>query len=205
MNNVQMSRSLEVMEKPDTAGITLTLSSLAMVVDSLPLQQEVVADADAAGDGIDPELTGMDRAWASVRNALDQVVSVRDADEVERPLNSPEAQYFLRANLSLQLQAARLALLRGEEEIFRQSLSDADQWLADYYAPDSSGVQSARQTIAEVRDSVLSVAIPDISQSLRLLRQYNRLSDAATDDVEPAPEPEAEPEPEDAEPGTEPR
>jgi uroporphyrin-3 C-methyltransferase len=198
-------RSLEVMEKPDTAGITLTLSSLAMVVDSLPLQQEVVADADAAGDGIDPELTGMDRAWASVRNALDQVVSVRDADEVERPLNSPEAQYFLRANLSLQLQAARLALLRGEEEIFRQSLSDADQWLADYYAPDSSGVQSARQTIAEVRDSVLSVAIPDISQSLRLLRQYNRLSDAATDDVEPAPEPEAEPEPEDAEPGTEPR
>ena len=200
-------RSLEVMETPDTAGITLTLSSLAMVVDTLPLQQEAVAEADQSGEGIDPELTGMDRAWASVRNALDQVVTVRDAEEIERPLTTPEAQYFLRTNLSLQLQAARLALLRGEQEIFRQSLADADQWLADYYAPDSSGVQSARQTIAEIRDSVLSVAIPDISQSLRLLRQYNRLSDAANsarDDAEPAPEPEAEPEP-DAEPGTEPR
>ena len=37
------------------------------------------------------------------------------ADEAMRPLIAPEAQYFLRANLALQLQAARLALLRGEE------------------------------------------------------------------------------------------
>ena len=172
-------RALEVMEKPDTAGITLTLASLASVVDSLPLRQEAAVQAAEPASGVDPELTGMDRAWASVRNAMEGVVKVRSVDEVSPALVAPEARYFLRANLSLQLQAARIALLRGEEAIFRQSLDDADTWIGDYYDEDSTAVTSARQTIAEIRDSVFRVAMPDISRSLRLLRQFNTLSDAA--------------------------
>ena len=172
-------RALEVMEKPDTAGITLTLASLASVVDSLPLRQEAAARAPEPAAGVDPELTGMDRAWASVRNAMEGVVKVRNVDEVSPALVAPEARYFLRANLSLQLQAARIALLRGDEAIFRQSLDDADRWIGDYYDEDSTAVTSARQTIAEIRDSVFRVAMPDISRSLRMLRQFNTLSDAA--------------------------
>ncbi len=171
-------RALEVVEKPDTTGITLTLASLASVVDSLPLRQEAAVQAIEATTGIDPELTGMDRAWASVRNAMDGVVKVRDVEDVSPALVAPEARYFLRANLSLQLQAARIALLRGEETIFRQSLDDADTWLGNYYDEDSIAVQRARETIVEIRDSVLRVAMPDISRSLQLLRQFNTLAEA---------------------------
>jgi len=171
-------QALEVIDKPDIAGITLTLASLAGVVDSLPLRQDVVVSEDRT-NGIDPELTGMDRAMASLKNAVGGVVSVRRADEAMQPLIAPEAQYFLRANLALQFQAARLALLRGEDGVFRQSLDDADSWLTEYYDPASTGVQNARETISEIRDSTISVAIPDISQSLRLLRQFNSINDAA--------------------------
>ena len=76
---------------------------------------------------------------------------------------------------------ARLALLRGEEVVFQQSLIDADTWLAEYYDLSNTGVQSARETLAEIRDNALAVALPDISQSLRLLRQFNALNAAATD------------------------
>ena len=176
-------RALEVIARPDTAGITLTLASLAGVVDSLPLRQEVVVREDQDVT-LDPELSGVDRAMASLKNAVGGVVSVRRADEAMQPLIAPEAQYFLRANLALQLQAARLALLRGEESIFRQSLDDANTWLAEYYDPGSTGVQNARTTIEEIHDSVFAVAMPDISQSLRLLRQFNALADAIrTDDT----------------------
>ncbi len=171
-------RALEVVDKPDTTGITLTLASLASIVDSLPLRQEAAVQAAEATTGIDPELTGMDRAWASVRNAMDGVVKVRDVEDVSPALVAPEARYFLRANLSLQLQAARIALLRGEETIFRQSLDDADTWLGNYYDEDSTAVQRARETIAEIRDSVLRVSMPDISRSLQLLRQFNTLAEA---------------------------
>jgi len=170
-------RALEVMDKPDTAGTSLTLASLARIVDSLPLRQETLV-RDQQTTPIDTELSGLDRAVASFKSAVSGVVSVRRTDEAMQPLIAPEARYFLRANLALQLQAARLALLRGEEAIFRQSLDDADAWLSEYYVSDSASVQSARASIAEIRDSAISVSMPDISLSLRLLRQLNRLAQA---------------------------
>ena len=172
-------RALDALDRTDTAGVTLTLSSLAATVSSLPLKQDTaVVDDSESGNGIDPELTGMDRAMASLRNAVDGIVSVRRADEIAEPLMAPEAQFFLRANLALQLQVARLALLRGNEAIFRASLDDADRWLGEYYDTDSTAVQSARATIATVRGSVSTGAQPDISGSLRLLRQFNTLNSA---------------------------
>jgi uroporphyrin-3 C-methyltransferase len=171
-------RALEVMDKPDTAGVTLTLASLAGVVDSLPLKQEIALREDDE-TAVDPELTGTDRALASLKSALDSVVSVRRTEEALKPLIAPEAQYFLRANLALQLQAARLAILRGEESIFQKSLDDAATWIREYYDTESIPVQSALLTIADIRDSVFSVSVPDISESLRLLRQFNTLADAA--------------------------
>ena len=181
-------RALDVLEKPDIAGITLTLSSLAGVVDSMPLRQEVVVHEDAASGAIDPEITGMDRAMASVRNAVSGIVSVRRTEEAMQPLIAPEAQYFLRANLALQLQAARLAVLRGEEAVFRRTLDDADAWIEEYYDPDSNAVRNARETIAEIRSSVFNVAMPDISQSLRLLRQFNAMNDAVSEAEADGPE-----------------
>lgn len=188
-------RALEVMDSPDTEGITLTLASLASVVDALPLRQEVVVQA-AAGTDLDPELTGVDRAYASLKNALGGVVSVRRIDETMQPLIAPEAQYFLRTNLALQLQAARLAVLRSEEAIFAQSLDDASAWLNEYYDTSNAAVISAQQTIAEIRGSVFSVAVPDISHSLRALRQFNALANALTQPVNEAAA-EAEPAQED--------
>ena len=196
-------RALEVLDNPDTAGITLTLASLASAVDSLPLRQEVMV-LETGSAGIDPDLTGVDRAYASLKNALSGVVSVRRVDESMQPLIAPEAQYFLRANLALQLQAARLAVLRNEESIFAQSLDDAAAWLNEYYDGSNTAVQSMQQTITEIRGSVFSVAMPDISRSLRLLRQFNALADAVAQpgnadadeaEQEPLQEPEPEPEP----------
>ncbi|MCH8336216.1 MAG: uroporphyrinogen-III C-methyltransferase [Proteobacteria bacterium] len=183
-------RALGAMNEPDTEGVTLTLASLSAIVDSLPLRHDIALPGDEKAV-VDPELTGTERAFASLRSAFEGIVSVRRADETLKPLIAPEAQYFLRANLALQLQAARLAMLRGEETIFQQSLEDAAAWLTEYYDAGSTPVQSALQTITDIRGSVFSVAVPDISESLRLLRQFNALANAiATPVVEPADGPE---------------
>jgi len=170
--------ALEVMDKPDIQGITLTLASLARVVDSLPLRQ--IAEAKAAENAeIDPDLSGVDRAWASVKGAVSGLVKVTGPDQTAIPLLTPDAIYFLRTNLTLQLQAARLALLRGEQAVFRQSLDDAAAWLEQYFDAESAQVGSALETIDEIRGGMFTVATPDISQSLRLLRQYKTLVEPA--------------------------
>jgi uncharacterized protein HemX len=169
--------ALDMMEKPDIEGATLTLASLARVVESLPLAGLDEAAEDEAE--IDPEQSSVSRAWSSVKNAMTGMVKVTPPDQARLVRLSPDAEYFLRNNIALQLQAARLALLRGEQAIFQQSLDDTSAVLNDYFDTDSAPVTSALSTIAEIRGVAFTTEAPDISESLRLLRQFRTLDESA--------------------------
>ncbi len=167
---------LDGMEKPDIEGITHTLASLSRVVESMPLRQ--IAEEATGPTVIDPEASGAARAWSSVKGAFAGLVKVRKTDETDKALIAPDAEFFLRANLSLQMQSARLALLRGEKSIFEQSLDDADAWIEQYFDPEDAQVTSARETIAEIRDQLFAAVAPDISESLRILRQRQAITES---------------------------
>lgn len=169
--------ALEVMERPDIEGATLTLASLARVVDSLPLASG--AEAEEGSGEVDPELSGAGRAWVSVKNAMSGLVKVTPPERAKLVQLSPDAEFFLRNNIALQLQSARLALLRGEQAIFEQTLDDTSTLLGDYFDTGSASVSGALATIAEIRGSVFTTAAPDISESLRLLRQFRTLNENA--------------------------
>jgi uroporphyrin-3 C-methyltransferase len=168
--------ALEVMEKPDLEGATLTLASLARVVESLPLAG-ATAD-EAANEDAGAEQSGFTRAWNSVKAAMGGLVKVTPPDQAKLTIVSPDAEYFLRNNIALQLQAARLALLRGEQAIFEQTLDDTSALLNTYFDSQSEQVASALLTIAEIRQSVFTTAMPDVSGSLRLIRQFRTLREA---------------------------
>ena len=169
--------SLDVMEKPDIEGATLTLASLARVVESLPIASG--DDAEAEESEVDPDQSGMSRAWASVKNAMSGMVTVTPPEQARLIRLSPDAEFFLRNNIALQLQSARLALLRGEQAIFEQTLDDTSALLTEYFDAESASVAGALETIAEIRSHVFTAATPDISESLRLLRQFRTLNENA--------------------------
>ena len=170
--------ALNVMEKPDIAGATLTLASLARVVESLPLgsSKKTVKEEPQPAD---EEQGGFNRAWSSMKNAMSGLVKVTPPDQAKLALLSPDAEYFLRNNLALQLQSARLALLRGEQTVFLQTLDDTSNLMSQYFDVESAQVISAQETLTEIRGSVFTSAIPDISESLRLLRQFRTLSESS--------------------------
>ncbi len=170
--------TLSGMRTPDVEGITLKLASLARIVESLPLRP-IERIADEASAATDEEMGRLDRAWNSVKSATSGLVKHRTTDEEVMPLISPEAEYFLRTNLALQMQTARLALLRGEQQIFEESLSDAVVWLELYFDANSSQVGAAVDSINELHGGMFAAETPDISGSLRLLRQYNAVAETA--------------------------
>jgi len=170
--------ALDIMEKPDLEGATLTLASLARVVESLPLARTALADTPEVANA-DAEQSGMNRAWTSVKSAVSGLVKVTPPDQEKRVMLTTDGEYFLRNNIALQLQSARLALLRGEQAVFEQSLDDTSALLAEHFDADSAQVASTRETLAEVRGNVFTTAAPDISQSLRLLRQYRTLTESS--------------------------
>jgi uroporphyrin-3 C-methyltransferase len=170
--------TLAVMEKPDIEGAILTLASLARVVESLPLAS-ATESGDETQEELDPDAGAVDRAWASVKDAMSGLVKVTPPEQAKLALLSPDAAYFLHNNVALQLQSARLALLRGEQAIFEQTLDDTSSLLSDYFDGDSAQVVSAQQTIAEIRNNVFTTAVPDISESLQLLRQFRTLGETS--------------------------
>lgn len=181
LTNVRIAIANEVaalggMVTPDVAGITLKLASLARVVESLPLRP-IERIEDEATEVTDEEVGRLDRAWNSVKSATSGLIKHRTTDEEIMPLISPEAEYFLRTNLALQMQTARLALLRGEQQVFEESLNDAVNWLELYFDANSAQVGAAVDSINELHGGMFAAETPDISESLRLLRQYNSVAE----------------------------
>jgi uroporphyrin-3 C-methyltransferase len=185
LNNVRQAISdsitaLDMTEQVDVETNAMLLASLARLVDSLPLKpvegetERVDAGEDAAAE---PGVAG--KTWNAVKEAVFGAVKVTRPGDESTPLLLPGTEPLIRANLALQLQAARLALLRGQQSIFDQSLDDADAWLEQYFDGDSMQVQSARTTLAEIRAVSLDTSVPDISEPLTLLRQYEALSEPA--------------------------
>jgi uroporphyrin-3 C-methyltransferase len=170
--------ALDVMEKPDIAGTTMTLASLAQVVASLPLVSDA-RTADEEQATADEEQSGLNRAWSSMKNAMSGLVRVTPPDQAKLTLVSPDAETFLRNNLALQLQSARLALLRGEQAVFEQTLDDTSKLLSQYFDSDSAQVASTQDTLVEIRSSVFASPAPDISGSLQLLRQFRALRESS--------------------------
>ncbi len=164
--------ALQVMGKPDLEGATLTLASLARVIESLPLAVRTIENEPA---GTAEERGGVDRAWDSVKSAMSGLVKITPPDQAKLALISPHAEAFLRNNIALQLQTARLALLRSEQAIFEHTLDDTSALLGAYFDSGNEQVSSTQLTITEVRESVFVVSVPDISESLRLLRQFRAL------------------------------
>jgi uncharacterized protein HemX len=183
LTNIRIALADEIaalagMQIPDVEGITLQLASLARVVETLPLRpvERIEDDAETAPD----ETMGrLDRAWTSIKSATSGLIRHRTIDEQVMPLISPDAEYFLRTNLALQMQTARLALLRGERPVYQQSLGDAARWLETYFDVNSSQVVAALATIEELQGGMFAAEAPDISGSLRLLRQYTSVAETA--------------------------
>ncbi|MGH6885229.1 MAG: uroporphyrinogen-III C-methyltransferase [Geminicoccales bacterium] len=174
--------ALEALPQIDVEGIALRLGRLASRVDELPL---AVRDEDtvmAAGDEPVEEPGFWSRTWAAVRGALKSLVSVRRTDEDAAPMLAPEQEYFLRENLRLQLETARLALLRGDEANFTASLRQAREWLESYFETDRTRIVRVTERLEKLAELKLQPELPDLSGSLAALRDVG--GDSAVDDAD---------------------
>lgn len=171
-------QALREISNIDHEGIALRLASLADSAAGLPIRNDLQpqgdSDDDAAADG---DQSAWSRGWSATKRVMGKAITVRKADESVTPLLSPEATYFLRTNLSLKFDTARLSLLRGEQLSYEQSLGDAASWIGEYFDTADNRVTAALASIADLSDEELTVELPDISQSLQLLRQQSSLAE----------------------------
>jgi len=168
--------ALKAVPQPHTESIMLELGSLAQSVHTLPLARTAPGHFSAETDkGAE---TCWQRAWRVIVDALSSIISVRRSDEAVTPLMDASEEALLIRSLDIELQIARLALIRNEGTLYRKSLQSVAKRLEQYFAADSQQVKTTRETVNRLATISLPETLPDISGSLTLL--LNLGDEAAT-------------------------
>lgn len=163
---------------PDVTELVVRIDALVAKVDVLPLDVQVdgiVEPQQAPETQQETAPTGwqnrLARAWQRFKDTLGQLVIVQRGEPVE-PLIAPEERYFLYHNLRLRLESARLALLEGNEAIYRRSLDRSAEWIERYYATGEPAVESALAEIERLSQVEIRPDLPQLAPLLQPVTRY---------------------------------
>jgi uroporphyrin-III C-methyltransferase len=164
-------QALRAVKLPDIEGMMFSLGRLAARVGEMPMRADVpAARAAAAPNATEPE-PGFARLWVSVKNMLLGLVRIERRDEpVAHALSSAERELG-RRELEIELEVARTAALRGEQQAFRSALDASIGVLQRDFDTDSGEVQGALALLREMRGLNVDPKRPDIGASLVKLRE----------------------------------
>jgi uroporphyrin-III C-methyltransferase len=121
----------------DREGLYMQISALANQIEAIPFVQPL-------GEVMGPEANESEveqqtfkektkRFFYSVLRKMSSYVRVRDHGQSVNAILPPTEQIYLRQNLRLMMEQAQAALLRGEGQIYKDSLVKAQNWINQYY------------------------------------------------------------------------
>jgi len=162
---------LQEVKSPDISGLALLLRDLADRAHSLPLAGEKDQPLPAASAAEEERASSvMGAIWREVKNLV-----IIKHEEGGRPASLlPGQEYFVYQNLRLELESARLSLLRRDTENLHASVVVLQKWLEEYFSADDPAVINVKTSLHQLSSINLEPPIPDISSSLESLRAYMR-------------------------------
>lgn len=155
----------------DRAGVSATLSGLIKQVKGL----KMVGLQYTPERPEDPKLTDQDKRsfetlLADGWKGFKSVMVIRHRNKPVTAMLAPEQQFFVYQNIELQLEAARLAMLRGDQVLFDNSLKMTAQWLTDFFDNEANTTTALVGEVEKLKKLDVNPALPDISKSLMALR-----------------------------------
>lgn len=162
----------------DTEGVYLELAALKDQVASLragrpqPFAQKTAAPA--SGDSGETSDKGV---FKSALEKLSGYIRVTYPDAPVAPqLAAPELEQ-VKQNLELMIEQAQLALLSRKAGLYHHSLERASEWLHTHFQLNAQA-QVLSDRIEALAQLEIAPEMPDISESLRLLKNYLNNPDA---------------------------
>jgi uncharacterized protein HemX len=171
--------TLKKFEAPDVVGLSSKLLVLENKVEDLPLflphapVSKEKQDLSQKGLGIVEE--GEQSAFDSALRDFKDLITVRRTDRPVQAILTPEQAEALREALQLKLESVRAALLRSDEILYKSSLSSARDWLSEHFDTRSEDVQEILKELDHLATQAIRIPFPDISNSLKLLRNIEKL------------------------------
>lgn len=189
----QLARSLEELRslpQPDRTGLFLQLAALreqaialhSLAPDFVPAGQPAVA-ADAGH---------WQRWWDKVSSFVRIDLN---ADQDIRPLLSGQSLAQVRLALSLAIEQAQWAVLNGQDAVYRQAMTQAQDVLGSHFNLNLTPNRALHERLGELAEQPVSIDMPDLTPALQAFQNYQKqrqspppeAPDAASVEPEPAP------------------
>lgn len=155
-------------KKPDRVGIMLELAQLADHLKGLPPAQPALG-----GTAVDAAPTTPRSGWKGLLDtvwaAISKHITVRHYDQPVQGAPAAETLLYMNQVLRLRLEAARVAVMRGNNADYHNELKAALDWLDAHYAPQAAA--AIKQQLQSMLTRDIAPTPPDISASLTLLHR----------------------------------
>jgi uroporphyrin-3 C-methyltransferase/uroporphyrinogen III methyltransferase/synthase len=169
---------LKALPSSDLSGLVLRLDHLIQSVEALTL----LADAQSTPKGSAPTVASTSQNatatswwsgwWSAMTKQFQSLFQVRKLNNPEIMLLSPSQSYFLRENLKLRLLSARSQLMARNESGFQQDILTAKRLVTQYFDAEQKNVQATLQSLDQLRQVEVTVALPNLSESLNAVRYF---------------------------------
>jgi len=169
----------------DTSGLAIYLADLIERSDTLPLKggPESMIKARPNEESKEEKTISWRELPAKIWHELKSLVVIKQGKETRKALLLPEQEYFLYQNLKLELENARLAVLRHDTENLHTSVGLLVDWLNQYFDTDTAAVANVIDSLEKMASLQLDPPLPDISSSLETLRAVRHAIDQRSDTI----------------------
>ncbi len=168
---VREMAALRQVKTPDVVNVSARLLALEDKVNDLPLFLPHMGKVATKPTG------GKKAEGGDFLEQWKEVLTIRRR-RTGRPVEAiltPEEVEAIRHALILKLETARFAAVRGEAQIYDTSLQAAEKWLEAHFDTKDKAVQDFIAELKALRQEPVTVQLPEIGQSLRLLRHLPQL------------------------------
>lgn len=163
-------QNLRAVEVPDLEGHAAALGGLIERLPDLPMRAASPQNFGAPEEPLDDVEPGLGRLLERTRGAVTSIVRVERQEEPVGRLLTESERRVVRQQLALELQLARTAVLERRQETLRSSLVAADAILNQDFDRTAQSIIETRRLLGELATVELSPPLPDIGDSLSLLR-----------------------------------
>ncbi|MDC5838553.1 uroporphyrinogen-III C-methyltransferase [Vibrio europaeus] len=146
----------------DREGLVLRITSLQQQVDSLPLANALLPEAQKVEKQVVSEDVNdwQNNLMTSLKDFSENFITFRTRDGNVIPLLSPQQHFYLKENIKAKLETAIKAVYVEQQDIYRTALTTADKWSATFFNQDSNEVKEFNKALELLSKQTVQVEYP---------------------------------------------
>lgn len=180
--------ALRTVTIPDVVGMYSSLQTLEDEIDKLalllPYSGKSVSPAKEDHSHADKN-NEANNLLDSALSEIEGIVTIRRTDQPIKEVLTPEEAQFIREQLRVKLEIIKIALVQRNEALYQSSMADAKKWLEQHFTRNSQ-VNNLISELDKLNVVKIRSQFPDISLSLKMLRDISKLRIETDKGMKPA-------------------